>query len=441
MKPKLLSSTFNLRFLLFLLYCINFGISSNIYTHIQASEKTSISVSSKSIEYALKAGNLAEVSQYLDSPAKINKYYEWGFALGIAVKHQHFHLVDYLLEKGGDPNKSGSPTPLEIAVELENREITSLLLESGATVRKYAIRQAKTKNNLEFLRYLTAHAEDPFGPKGAARTALIGVPNIEAAKLLIKLGADIHSKGKGGKSALHFVSDIEVAKLLIGMGLDVNARTDWGGNPLHCYYEDTQSNLDILAYLIESGADVNAVNGDGETPLHAMIRYNHFKQVELLLREGANAQTKDMDSGYPLHSAAWHDSQGIELAKLLISSGADINISNRRGWTPLDVALEHDRPKMAEFLVTQGAKSNAEEDFYEHLSFFERHPNFIENVIICGALGLFVLCGCFGVYSISRLMFAKEEQRLKYFLVLVISIIGAIAFYSFIKMIGEALSV
>ncbi len=419
-------------------YLLIFAIPSNFEAQVHAADNSGAKASSKAIELALKAGNLVDVSKYLDTSAKVNKYYEFGWPLGLAVKYQHLDLVNYILEKGGDPNKSGF---LGRAVELESREIISLLLRKGAKVRKYAIREAIAKNNLDVLEELIEHSDQPFGPNGAARTALIGIPSYEAAKLLMDLGADVNAIGDSGESALHFVSDIEIAKLLIDMGLNANARTEHGNNPLHCYYEDTPSNLDILAYLIESGADVNAVNDGGETPLHAMIGYNHFNQVELLLQQGANVNTQDRDSNYPLHNAAWHGEDGIELAKLLISNGADINASNGRGWTPLDVVREHEgSPKMDEFLVTQGAKSNADEHFYEPRSFFEKNPYFEEGLAIYGSLGLFVIVGCFGVYGAARLMLAKEKHRLKYFLMIVLSIIGCIVFYSFFKMIAEGLA-
>ncbi len=95
---------------------------------------------------------------------------------------------------------------------------------------------------------------------------------------------------------------------------------------------------------------------------------------------------------------------------------------------------------MDEFLVTQGAKSNADEHFYEPRSFFEKNPYFEEGLAIYGSLGLFVIVGCFGVYGAARLMFAKEEQRGKYLLMIVLSIIGCIVFYSFFKMIAEGLA-
>ena len=96
---------------------------------------------------------------------------------------------------------------------------------------------------------------------------------------------------------------------------------------------------------------------------------------------------------------------------------------------------------MGEFLVTQGAKSNADEHFYKPLSFFERHPHFIEMSLLFGPFALFILSGCFCVYRIARLMFAKKEHRHKYAVMIILSIFGAFIFYSFFKMIGEGLSV
>ena len=111
------------------LYSLIFAIPSNFETQIHAADNSGAKPPQKAIELALKAGNLVDVSQYLDTSAKVNKYYEFGWPLGLAVKYQHLDLVNYVLEKGGDPNKSDF---LKKAVELQNREIISLLLRKGA---------------------------------------------------------------------------------------------------------------------------------------------------------------------------------------------------------------------------------------------------------------------------------------------------------------------
>ena len=489
--------------LIFFLFWINFTIPPNIDKLVLAAETPNIRASATEIENALKSGNLLQVSQYLDSADRINRHYEWGFPLCIAVTYQQVGVVDYLLENGGETDtyslleKLGVEepwnylTPLELAVKSNNLEIIGLLVKKGAkpdykvmdlvmdrdslTIMKVFIENgvkvdyshiyhAKTQNNLDLLQYLIINTEDPFGPSGVARDAIIGVKNIETAKLLIKLGADVHVKGEDNTIALHHIfqlydeinqqknqnalelkkaSNLDVAKLLVSMGLDVNATDRWGNTPLHFDWgaADTPTNLEIVAYFLESGAAVNAANEEGDTPLHAMANHCNLNLAKLLLREGAEVNAKNKKSDSPLHATAFRGDSGIEVAKLLLANGADINASNQSGWTPLDVALENVLPGMADFLKKQGAKSNAEEDFYVHQSFFDKHVELFNGIIIYGTLSLFFLSGCFAVYGIARLIFAKKEERSKYSLIIVLSIIGFIVFYSFLKMIGEALAI
>lgn len=49
----------------------------------------------------------------------------------------------------------------------------------------------------------------------------------------------------------------------------------------------------------------------------------------------------------------------LQIAALLISSGADINaVDDMRGETPLNCAIRHNRPDVAKVLVMMGANVN-----------------------------------------------------------------------------------
>jgi len=57
-----------------------------------------------------------------------------GFAVRSAAAggHGHIEIVEFLLEKGADPNKSGKPSALEVATRKEYWEIVKMLKAYGA---------------------------------------------------------------------------------------------------------------------------------------------------------------------------------------------------------------------------------------------------------------------------------------------------------------------
>ena len=80
--------------------------------------------------------------------------------------------------------------------------------------------------------------------------------------------------------------------------------------------------------------DVRDVNG--WTALHYATRYNRIDVVKLLLHEGADVNKQNDYKNTPLHLAA-RDNY-TEVARLLIQNGADVNIRNYLNNTPLDNA-------------------------------------------------------------------------------------------------------
>lgn len=99
---------------------------------------------------------------------------------------------------------------------------------------------------------------------------------------------------------------------------------------------------------IEEGLKVDSVSfEDGWTLLHYAIEAENFEAADWLLKNGANIDSQDTTGCSPLHCAVLSD---IEMAiaadmpiemhsvKFLISHGADINLRNKQGQTPGDIA-------------------------------------------------------------------------------------------------------
>lgn len=86
------------------------------------------------------------------------------------------------------------------------------------------------------------------------------------------------------------------------------------------------------------------------------------EQVASLIKNGANVNTRDNDSGdTPLMEAAadyMHTGHGAEVVKLLLEAGAKIDCKNDNGWTPFFKALRWQRLAVAKLLIDAGAKVN-----------------------------------------------------------------------------------
>ena len=59
-----------------------------------------------------------------------------------------------------------------------------------------------------------------------------------------------------------------------------------------------------------------------------------------------------------MHKAADEDHK--EVAELLIAEGADLNVKNKVGYTPLDVAIKRKRTEIATLLRKHGGKTGEE---------------------------------------------------------------------------------
>ncbi|MBV9866268.1 MAG: ankyrin repeat domain-containing protein [Abitibacteriaceae bacterium] len=134
---------------------------------------------------------------------------------------------------------------------------------------------------------------------------------------------------------------------------------------------------DEVRFLLAVGEDTEQRDTWGHTPLHRVAEPNpHAKvddelQVEvgrLLLRAGANVNARDNKDGTPLHLASLFGHKNM--AKLLIEFDADINARTNNGWTPLHSAVFSGGIKVAELLLQNGADINeAQAEFGGEKSF------------------------------------------------------------------------
>lgn len=112
----------------------------------------------------------------------------------------------------------------------------------------------------------------------------------------------------------------------------------------------------LVKLLLEKGADP-AIPSDNPlkvTPVHSACSISHYEITELLLKNGAGANAKQMQGYTPLHSTAHNGKK--ELTQLLIDHGADVNARSDDGKTPLSMALEKGFKDTADLIINYGGK-------------------------------------------------------------------------------------
>ena len=84
--------------------------------------------------------------------------------------------------------------------------------------------------------------------------------------------------------------------------------------------------------------------------------------TKLLIAKGADVNVKLKSGDTTLHEVAraYLENQASEVCELLIANGAKVNEFNEDGQTPLDEALANGRNETAEFLRKLGAKTGEE---------------------------------------------------------------------------------
>jgi len=184
------------------------------------------------------------------------------------------------------------------------------------------------------------------------------VANTEILKLLLDAGADADSPNADGMTALMAVArtgNIDAAKLLLDHGATIDARESFGGQTA-LMWAAARRHPPMIELLVERGADIDArsaardyqrhitaegrpksLDSGGFTPLLYAARENCMECVDVLLAKGADIDLADPDGVSPLHLAIMN--ANWDLAKKLIDAGADVNQWDTFGAAPLFTAV------------------------------------------------------------------------------------------------------
>jgi len=262
----------------------------------------------------------------------------------------------------------------------QNGQSTSTADVNGVFAGHTALQAASQNGHLEVIQVLLHHTadveiEDKDGDRAVHHAAFGDEPRV--IELLAKASADLNARNKRRQTALHIAINkghFNIVKTLLELGCHSSLQDSEGDTPLHDAI--SKEHDDMLSLLLDYGADITLTNNngfnalhhaalkgnpsamrillsktnrhwiveekkdDGYTALHLAALNNHVQIAELLIHIGkANLDRQNVNLQTALHLAV--ERQHVQIVKLLVREGANLNIPDKDGDTPLHEALRH----------------------------------------------------------------------------------------------------
>lgn len=303
-----------------------------------------------------------------------------------AVKEGQTEGVKFLIKTGAKVNAKNNYrsqfgyTPLHVAAAKGYLEIVKILVASGADINakgSYAgnlspldivcnyPRIKERCRRLEIIRFLV-----DAGAKVDARMLVSPVINAdqESVKILLKNIVNINAVPDFliPKTVLCEAAGrghLEIVKLLLKAGADINSPCFADGSPLFepstpLFEAIRNKQWAVEEFLIANGGNFNGVKvADLEKLLWVAVLKSRIENVRLLIASGVNPNARIDRIHYSLlHQAIEYED--MEIVKLLVNAGADIEERTTNGITPLQRAEKKKNAAIINILIEAGAKKD-----------------------------------------------------------------------------------
>ncbi len=214
-----------------------------------------------------------------------------------------------------------------------------------------------------------------FNPNAATKsggtTALMAAaPDAEKMKLLLDRGASVNARARSRFSALMVAAQYQdstaAINLLLDRGAEVGAPAEGGApvfnaNPF--FLASYAGNAAVLKRLKDAGAKIDEpmtlIGTSRTTPLLGAFKFGDEDVARTLFELGTPIEFADGNGITMLGRAALNNE--VAMARTLIARGANVNVVDKLGMTPLLWAASSDfgDPAMIELLLKAGAKADA----------------------------------------------------------------------------------
>lgn len=115
-----------------------------------------------------------------------------------------------------------------------------------------------------------------------------------------------------------------------------------------------KGDIEVIKKILENNFDIDLTDKQGITGLNFAVAYNQFNVVRFLIEKGANLNIKDKNGWSPIITASQLLKDKTEIVKYLIQNGANINQVDKDGFSALHIAIENNYFNVAKLLIIKG---------------------------------------------------------------------------------------
>ncbi|CAC5407476.1 unnamed protein product [Mytilus coruscus] len=326
---------------------------------------------------ACENGYSEVVKILLDHEANISLCNSDGLSpIHVACKWGHTNTVTILMEKNADINRLDrlyGRTPLFLAVEGHYSEIIELLVKNGCDIftcdkrKQSPLYVACKTGQTSIVKLLLEHMDEYYvlsfnysewSPLIAACEG--GYDSI--VQMLLERNFYINIRDRNVKCPIHIACEngfTDIMTTLLSHDCEVDCLDGDSRSALLIACENGYS--DIAKLLLENKANLLLTDEDNWSPFQVACYEGHADIVELLIQYNAETMQCDDKNRSPLFIACMKGhSSVVEL--LLSTNRADVNQSDVRKWTPLHIASKEGHRDVVKVLLKYGAEKNLPND-------------------------------------------------------------------------------
>ena len=187
----------------------------------------------------------------------------------------------------------------------------------------------KSRLALSLLVLLATGATLPVYTSAADLIDVARTQDSAALQTLLDDGADPNERQPDGATALHWAvyrESRDMVDALLAVGADVNAVNRLGASPL--YVAAKSGHGELIERLLDAGADPNHALQMNETPIMTASRSGTVAGVQALIAAGADVNARESSRNQT--ALMWAAAQGhVEVARLLIRAGAELEARSK----------------------------------------------------------------------------------------------------------------